>query len=135
MRFLELIKRYVEENDIERPDDFVLKSTPSKSADKIYIIQSIDRRMSLEDIAHMKGLDMGELMTEIETIVSTGTKLDLNYYIEQTLDEYIVEEIYDYFKDEASSDSLESALQDIGSEYNEMEIRLVRIKFLCEVAS
>ena len=135
MRFLELIKRYVEENDIERPDDFVLKSTPNKSANKIYIIQSIDRRMSLDDIAHMKGLDMGELMTEIETIVATGTKLDLNYYIEQTLDEYIVEEIYDYFKNEASSDSLESALQDIGSEYNEMEIRLVRIKFLCEVAS
>lgn len=135
MRFLELIKRYVEENDIERPDDFIVKSTPNKSANKIYIIQSIDRRMSLEDIAHMKGMDMGELMTEIETIVATGTKLDLNYYIKQNLDEYIVEEIYDYFKDEASSDSLEDALQDIGSEYNEMEIRLVRIKFLCEVAS
>ena len=135
MRFLELIKRYVEENDIERPDDFIVKSTPNKSANKIYIIQSIDRRMSLEDIAHMKGMDMGELMSEIETIVATGTKLDLNYYIKQTLDEYIVDEIYEYFKEEASSDSLEDALQDIGSEYNEMEIRLVRIKFLCEVAS
>ncbi len=132
--FIELIRRYVEENDITRPEDFVVKSAPTKSADKIFIIQSVDRRMSLDDIAEAKGLELDELVTEIEGIVSSGTKLDLNYYIGQTIDDEVVEDIYDYFKTEATSDSIEEAVKELGSEYEEMEIRLVRIKFLCEVA-
>ena len=133
--FVDLIQKYVDENDIIRPDDFIVKSSPSKSAGKIAIIQSIDKGMSLEDIAHMRGLDMDELMTEIEAIVSTGTKLNLNYYIRSTYDEEEVEEIYEYFKEEASSDSVSDALSDLGGDFDEMEIRLVRIKFLCEIAS
>ena len=133
--FLTLIAKYVEENDIIRPDDFVLKSIVNKSANKVYIIQNIDRKMPLEDIAAAKGLEMDELMDEIEGIVFSGTKLNLDYYIEQTLDEDIVEEIYDYFMEEAESDSLEDAMADLSSDYDEMEVRLVRVKFLCEVAN
>ena len=133
--FISLIKKYVEENEITRPSDFVMKSSPNKSANKIYIIQNIDRRVDLEAIASAKGLEMGELMSEIEAIVATGTKLDLGYYIKENLDGEIVEEIEDYFRNEAESDSLEKALEELGNDYDEMEIRLVRIKFLCEIAS
>ena len=133
--FLELIARYVEENEIDRPDDFVVKSIVNKSANKVYIIQNVDRKMPLEDIASAKGLEMEELMDEIEAIVLSGTKLNLDYYIEQTLDEDVVEEIYDYFLEEAESDSLEDAMKDLSSDYDEMEVRLVRVKFLCEVAN
>ena len=133
--FVDLIRKYVEENEIERPDDFIVKSSPSKSAGKIAIIQSIDKGMSLEDIAQLRSLDMDELMTEIEAIVSTGTKLNLNYYIKSVYDEEEVDEIIDYFRDEASSDSLSDALSDLGGDFDEMEIRLARIKFLCEIAS
>ena len=100
--FIELIKNYVEENDIIRPNDFVVKSAPTRSSDKIYIIQSVDRKLPLEDIAQAKGLEMDELLTEIEAIVSTGTKLDINYYIRQMVDDDIVDEIFDYFRNEAS---------------------------------
>ena len=133
--FLELIARYVEENDILRPDDFVVKSVASKSGNKVYIIQSIDRKLSLEDIASAKGLELDDLLSEIEAIVATGTRLDINYFIEENLDEDVVEEIYDWFKEEATSDSLEEALAALGSDYEDLEIRLVRIKFLCEVAN
>ena len=133
--FVSLIHKYVEENDIERPDDFVLKSSPAKSAVKIFIIQSIDRRMELEDIAEARGMDMDELMGEIEAIVAAGTKLNLDYYINSNLDDDIVDDIYEYFKDEAASDSVEDACAALGDDYNEMEVRLVRIKFLCEIAS
>ena len=133
--FLALIAKYVEENDVIRPDDFVVKSIVNKSANKVYIIQNIDRKMPLEDIASAKGLEMEELMDEIEAIVLSGTKLDLDYYIEQTLDEDVVDEIYDYFMEEAESDSLEAAMEDLSSDYDEMEVRLVRVKFLCEVAN
>ena len=133
--FLALIAKYVEENDIVRPDDFVVKSIVNKSANKVYIIQNVDRKMPLEDIASAKGLEMEELMDEIEAIVLSGTKLNLDYYIEQTLDEDVVEEIYDYFMEEAESDSLEAAMEDLSSDYDEMEVRLVRVKFLCEVAN
>ena len=133
--FVELIKKYVDENEITRPDDFIVKSVPNKSANKIYIIQSIDRRMSLEDIAEAKGLDMDELVTEIEAIVSSGLKLNLNYFIEQNIDDDVVDEIYDYFRDEAKSDSKQEAIDALAADYDEMEIRLVRIKFLCEIAS
>lgn len=133
--FIKLIKKYVDENEIIRPDDFVVKSAPNKSANKIFIIQSIDRRMDLEDIAEAKGLEMSELLSEIEAIVASGMKLKLDYYIENNLDDDIVEEIYDYFKTEATSDDVESAIQALGPDYYEEEVRLVRIKFLCEIAS
>jgi len=133
--FVDLIKKYVEENDIERPEDFVVKSAPTKSANKIYIIQAIDRRMALEDIAEAKGMDMNDLITEIEGIVSAGTRLNLDYYISQNVDDEVVEEIYDYFKEEASSDSIQDAIDELGPDYDELEIRLVRIKFLCEIAN
>ena len=132
--FIKLIKKYVEENEIERPDDFVVKTPPSKSSNKQFIITSIDRQLDLEDIASMRDLDMDELLGEIEAIVSTGFKLNLNYYIKETIDEEIVEEIYDYFRNEASSDSLEDAIKALGGDCEEMEIRLVRIQFLCEIA-
>ncbi|MGM9786657.1 MAG: DNA helicase RecQ [Candidatus Cryptobacteroides sp.] len=133
--FMSLISKYVEENEIIRPDDFVVKSIMNKSANKVFIIQSVDRKLPLEDIADAKGLEMEELMDEIEAIVYSGTKLNLDYYIEQNLDEDVVDEIYDYFKEEAQSDSLESAMEELGSDYDEMEVRLIRIKFLCEVAN
>ena len=133
--FLELITRYVEENDIFRPDDFVVRSMPNKSSDKIFIIQSIDRRMDLEDIATARDKDMNEILTAMENIVEFGTKLNLNYYIENNIDKEVVDEIYDYFKNEAESDSLEDAITALGGDYEEMEIRLVRMKFLSEVAN
>ena len=133
--FIELIARYVEENEIDRPDDFVMKSIVNKSVNKVFIIQSVDRKMPLDDIANAKGLDMEELLSEIESIVYSGTKLNLDYYIEQTLDEDIIDEIYEYFHEEAESDSLEAAMEDLGSDYDEMEVRLVRLKFICEVAN
>ncbi len=133
--FIALIAKYVEENEIDRPDDFVMKSIAPRSGNKVYIIQSIDRKLDLEDIAAAKGMDKEEVLTEIEAIVATGTKLDLNYYIEAHLDEEVVEEIYDWFREEAGSDSLEEALSALQDEYEAEEIRLVRIKFLCEVAN
>ena len=133
--FLALIAKYVEENEIERPDDFVMKTMVNKSVNKVYIIQSIDRKHPLEDIASAKGLDMEELMSEIEAIVYSGTKLNLDYYIEQTLDDDVIEDIYTYFKEEAESDALDVVMEDLGDDYDEMEVRLVRIKFLCEVAN
>ena len=133
--FLSLIEKYVEENEIDRPDDFVMKSMVNKSVNKVYIIQSIDRKIPLEDIADAKGMDMEELLDEIEAIVYSGTKLNLDYYIEQTLDDDVVEEIFEYFHSEAESDSLEDAMEDLRDDYDEQEVRLVRIKFLCEVAN
>ena len=133
--FLKLIEKYVEENEIIRPDDFVMKSIVNKSVNKVFIIQSVDRKLPLEDIADAKGMDMEELLDEIEAIVYSGTKLNLDYYLEQTLDEDIVDDIYDYFHDDAESDSLADAMKELGSDYDELEVRLVRIKFLCEVAN
>lgn len=134
--FMELIAKYVEENDIERPDDFVVKSVANSStANKVFIIQGVDRKLPLEDIAGAKSLEMEELLSEIETIVASGTKLDLNYYIEQNIDDDVVDEIYGYFKEEAKSDSIEDAMEDLGQDYEEFEVRLVRLKFLCEVAN
>ena len=133
--FIDLIAKYVEENEIERPDDFVVRSVPSKSGNKVYIIQSIDRKMDLEDIARAKDLDMDQLLTEIEAIVATGTKVNLSYYIADTLDPEVVQEIYDWFKEEATSDSLAEAREVLSADYEDEEIRLVRIKFLCEIAN
>ncbi len=133
--FVDLIAKYVEENEIERPDDFVVKSVATKSGNKVAIIQAIDRKLSLEDIAQARGLDMDALMTEIEAIVSTGTRINLNYYIEEELDPDVVTEIYDWFLHDAASDSLPDAIKALEGDYEEKEIRLVRIKFLCEVAN
>ena len=133
--FIELIGKYVQENDIDRPDDFVVKSTVNKSANKVFIIQSIDRKLPLEDIAEAKGLEMDELIDEIEAIVYSGTKLDINYYIAENLDDDTVEDIYGYFRNEAESDSIAEAMEELGTDYDERDVRLVRIKFLCEVAN
>lgn len=133
--FLELIRKYVEENEISRPDDLVIKSIAGKSTDKISIIQSVDRKRDLEDIAEEKDMALDELVSEIEDIVKYGTRLNLDYYINMNIDGYVVDEIYGYFKNEALSDSLEEAIKALGPDYEEMEIRLVRLKFLCEVAN
>lgn len=134
--FLDLIAKYVEENEIERPDDFLVKSMPNKSSEeKRFIIRSIDRQMDLEDIAEANNMDMNEFMDAVERIVESGTALNLNYYIDKNLDPDVVSEIYEYFKEEAESDSLDEALNELGGDYEEMEIRLVRLKFLAEVAN
>ena len=133
--FVSLIKKYVEENDIIRPDDFIVKSVVNKNDNKVYIITSTDRKLPLEDIADARGLEMDELLDEIEGIVAAGTRLDIDYYIRQTIDEDVVRDIYDYFREEAGSDSLEDAVKELGPDYDETEIRLVRIKFLSEVAN
>ena len=133
--FLELIAKYVEENEITRPDDFVMKSIVNKSVNKVYIIQSVDRKLPFEDIADAKGMEMEELLDEIEAIVYSGTTLNIDYYLEQTLDEDVIEEIYDYLHDEAESDDLATIMEDLRDDYDELEVRLVRIKFLCEVAN
>lgn len=133
--FLKLIEQYVEENDIIRPNDMVVKSVINKSGLKVYIIHNIDRKLALEDIATAKSLTISELLTEIERIVSSGTKLDIKYYIDEYVDEYHQEEIYDYFR-EADSDSVEDALSTLGEdEFTEEEIRLMRIKFMSEVGN
>jgi ATP-dependent DNA helicase RecQ len=133
--FLKLIAQYVEENDIIRPNDMVVKSVINKSGLKVYIIHNIDRKLALEDIATAKSLTISELLTEIERIVSSGTKLDIKYYIDEYVDEYHQEEIYEYFH-EADSDSVEDALAALGEdEYTEEEIRLMRIKFMSEVGN
>ena len=125
--FIDLIAKYVEENEIVRPDDFVMKSIVNKSVNKVYIIQSIDRRLPLEDIADSRKMEMEELLDEIEAIVYSGTTLNLDYYLEQTLDEDVIEEIYDYLHDEAESDDLSVIMEDLRDDYDEFEVRLVRI--------
>lgn len=130
--FVKLIKLYVEENDIDRPQDMVVKSVVNKSTNKVYYIQSIDRKLSFEDIAASKGLDMTDLLSEIEAIVNSGTKLNIDYYVNQVLDEFHQEEVYDYFL-ETGNDSVQDALDELGEdEYNESDIRLMRIKFISE---
>ena len=133
--FIDFIKQYVEENEIMRPNDMVVKSVINKSGLKVYIIRSIDRKLALGDIAHTKNLTVEELLTEIERIVSSGTKIDINYYIEEFVDEYHQEEIYEYFED-AESDSVEDALVELGeNEFSEKEVRMMRIKFISEVGN
>ena len=130
--FIKLIKAYVEEKEIIRPQDMIVKSVGNKSGNKIFIIQSIDRKMDFEDIARAKDLDFDELLTEIEGIVNSGTKLDISYYLRDFMDEDKIEDIYLYFKEDAESDSLDAAIDELGADYTEEEIRLVRIKFMCE---
>jgi ATP-dependent DNA helicase RecQ len=134
--FIELIKSYVEEKEIIRPQDMVVKSVVNKSGMKVYIIQAIDRKMSLDDICEAKNLEMPDLLTEIEAIVNSGTKLNIDYYINEILDEEHQEEIFQYFKEEAQSESVEDALKNLGDdEYSEEEIRLMRVKFMSELGN
>ncbi len=134
-RFVDLIKKYVEENEIERPQDIVFKTKPKESAVKVFIIESIDRKVDFEDIAIAKGLDMNELLTDIEKIVASGLKLDISYYIEEVIDEYHQEDILEYFAN-AESDSPELALDVLGDdEYTIEEIRIMRIKYISDVGN
>lgn len=133
--FLALIKKYVEENDIDRPADFLVKSVVNKSANKVYIIQNIDRKVSLDDIADAKNMDLLELIEEIEAIVHSGTKINIDYYLRQTIDEDKIDDIYEYFRYDASSDSVIEAMKELGRDYSEEEVRLVRIKFMSELAN
>ncbi|MFT3740827.1 MAG: HRDC domain-containing protein [Breznakibacter sp.] len=134
--FIDLIKRHVEENDIDRPMDMVVKSVANKSKNKIAIIQGIDRKVPLEDIAESKGLTMDELLKEIESIVYSGTRVNIDYHIENVLDTEHCEEIFYYFKEEAETDDIAAAVEELGTdEFSEEEIRMVRIKFISEVGN
>lgn len=127
--FLETIKNYVEENDIERPDDFIVKSVVNKSGFKVFIIQSIDRKLPLEDIARAKGKEVDDVLGEIENIVSSGTRINLDYILNELLDEEHQEEIFDYFR-EIDEDSIDDAVEEFDGVYSEEELRMMRIKFL-----
>lgn len=132
--FLQLIEQYVEENNIDRPDDMIVKSVVNKSGLKVFIIQSIDRKLPIEDIAHAKGVEIDDILTEMEHIVSSGTKVNIDYYINEELDEDYQEELYDYFM-EADTDDIDECLDEFEDAYSEEEVRLMRIKFLSEVAN
>lgn len=132
--FIEAISTYVEDNDIIRPDDLVVKSTGANSGLKLYIIQNVDRKLSIEDIASAKGLEIADLIKEMEQIVYSGTKLNIGYYIDEVLDEDQQEEIHEYFL-EAESDDLEEAMEEFDGEYEEEDLRLYRLKFISEVAN
>lgn len=132
--FVSLIKRHVEENEIERPDDLRVRTVPNKSKQKIAIIQAIDRKIPLDVLANSKGLEFEELLDEVEAIVYSGTKININYFLTDVMDDDHLEDIFDYFK-ESESDDLNEAINELGDEYTEEEIRLVRIKFLSELGN
>ena len=132
--FIDLIKRHVEENEIERPEDLRVRTVANKSKLQVSIIQSIDMKVALDDIAISKGIDFDELLTEIEAIVNSGTKLDIDYFIDSVMDEDRSEDIYEYFR-ESESDSIDDAIDELGDDYSEEEIRLVRIKFISEMGN
>ncbi len=133
-KFLEVIRRHVEENEIERPADIRVRTRPDKSKLKINIIQQIDRKVALDDIAIALGLDFELLISEVEAIVYSGTRININYFIEEVIDEDRIEDIYEYFK-ESTTDDINEALSELGSDYSEDEVRLIRIKFLSELAN
>jgi ATP-dependent DNA helicase RecQ len=132
--FLTLIANYVDENDILRPEDLVVKSTGVNSSLKLSIIQNTDKKIRLEEIAKSKGLEFNELIIEMQRIVFMGTKLNINYHLDEILDEEQQEEIYDYFM-EADTDGIEAALTEFEGDYDDDELRLMRIKFISEVAN
>ncbi len=135
-QFVNLIKKYVEENEIERPQDMVVKSIVNKSGMKVSIIQSIDRKVPLDVVAQSKGLSMSDLLSEIESIVNSGTKINIDYYIDQVMDEYHQEDIFLYFKEDAEDESIAAAFDELGEEdYSEEDIRLIRIKFISELGN
>ena len=132
--FVALIEKYVEENDVVRPDDLVVKSTGSNSANKLYIIQNVDRKLPLDDIASSKKMSMEDFIKEMEAIVFSGTKLNIDYWINDILDEDQQEEIHDYFM-EAETDKIDAAIEEFDGDYDDEELRLYRIKFISEVAN
>ena len=132
--FVDVIKTHVEENEIERPEDLIFRTVPNKSKLKISIIQGIDRKIALDELAESKGLEYSELLDEIEAIVYSGTKININYFLDEIMDDDQQEDIIEYFK-ESESDDLEAAIQELGDTYTEEEIRLVRIKFLSEMGN
>ena len=134
-KFIDCIKQYVNENDIERPQDMIVKTVANKSSNKVYIIQSIDRKLPIEDIASARGLNVDELLTEIETIVESGTRVDLNYYIQDVLDDYQEEELDDFFRVSEEGSFVEARAEFEEDEYTDEELRLFRIKFISEVAN
>ena len=132
--FCELIKRHCEENEIERPEDLRVRTVANKSKMKVSIIQAIDRKVALDDISVSKGIEFDELLDEIEAIVYSGTKLNIDYFIDDIMDEDHMLDIYDYFK-ESTTDNIEDALEELGDDFTEEEVRLVRIKFISEMAN
>jgi ATP-dependent DNA helicase RecQ len=133
--FLKLIKEHVKENDITRPEDLRVRTVANKSKLKVSIIQSVDRKIALDDIALAKGLELSELLDEIEAIVYSGTKININYFLNEVMDVDRIDEIFDYFNS-AQTDKISDALDELGEDdYSETEIRLVRIKFLSEIAN
>ena len=132
--FVALISDYVEDNGIVRPDDMVVKSTGSNSALKLYIIQNVDRKLPLDDIASAKGMEMPDFIKEMESIVYSGTKLNISYWIDEILDEDQQEEIHEYFM-ESESDKISDAVEEFDGDYEDEELRLYRIKFISEVAN
>jgi ATP-dependent DNA helicase RecQ len=132
--FVEVIKKYVDENEIERPEDLRVRTVPNKSRFKIDIIQNIDRKTDLDALAQAKGLDFDELLDEIESIVYSGTKINIDYYLEENMDEDHMWDIFDYFK-ESDTDKISIAEKELGPDYTEEEIRLVRIKFISEMGN
>ena len=132
--FIILIDEYVKENEILRPNDLVIKSTGSNSALKLFIIQSIDRKLLPNDIANSKGIELTELMNELETIVFSGTKLNINYMIDDIFDEEQQEELYDYFID-SDSDDINLAIDEFDGDYEELDLRLYRIKFINDISN
>ncbi len=132
--FCRLIAKHCEENEIERPEEVRVRTVANKSKNKVSIIQSIDRKVSLEDIATARGLEMDELLDEIDAIVYSGTKVDINYYINEILDSEQVEDIFEYFR-ESETDDIDDALDELGDEYTDEQIRLVRIKFISEMGN
>ena len=133
--FVELVAKYVEEKGIERAQDMVYRSVANKSKNKVFIIQSIDRKIPFDEIASSKDQSMDDLLNEIEAIVNSGTKLNIDYYLNDVLDDDQVEDIFTYFREDAETDSLDAAMVELGEEYSEEEVRLVRIKFLSEMGN
>ena len=133
--FIALIAKYVEENEIDRPTDLVVKSVANKSLNKVYIIQSVDKKIPLDEIADAKNLELEQVYDELEAIVGAGTKINIDYYIRMIIDEDKVDDIYEYFKEEATSDSVNEAMKALGPDYTEEEVRLIRIKFLSELGN
>ena len=132
--FIDLISKYCKENEIERPEELRVRTVAKKSMLKVKIIQSIDRQVALDDIANAQGIDFDELLDEVEAIVYSGTKLNIDYFLEEVMDEDHVDDIYDYFM-ESDTDNLDDAMEELGEDYSEDEVRLVRIKFLSEMAN
>lgn len=132
--FIKVIKKHCDENEIERPEDLRVRTVANKSKLKVSIIQGIDRKIALDELAESKGLEFSDLLDEVEAIVYSGTKINIDYFLEEVIDEDHIEDIFEYFK-EAESDDLEAAIEELGRDYTEEEIRLVRIKFLSEMGN